>query len=183
MAPSPTTIAIHALNVLIGVLSIAILALVARSVSLTDSPSSVLPNNVRGTGRGLLFWPGCGGIVDMLLFTFLWIKTPEKHEQTKKRHWLLNAQVFVACFIFGRPLIVLIYTVVEYNTASKLRLPLSAGNWTIETWSCAYSDHVVSGNPESVCKELRTARYLLVPEVVLGASLLGVVLWSRFPAC
>lgn len=77
MMPSKLTIAIHVLNVVVGIFSIAILSLVARSVILTNSlPSGTYPSDAKGTGRGLLFWPGVGGIVDMLLFIFLWYMTP-----------------------------------------------------------------------------------------------------------
>jgi hypothetical protein len=71
-----TSVLIHTLNILIGILSITILALVAHSLILTDSLSAIYPENVKGTGRGLLFWPGVGGIVDMFLFLFLWFMTP-----------------------------------------------------------------------------------------------------------
>jgi hypothetical protein len=71
-------ILIHTLNILIGVLSIAILALVVRSVLLTDSLSDVIPQYAKDTGRSMLFWPGVGGIVDMLLFIFLWYLTPSE---------------------------------------------------------------------------------------------------------
>jgi len=76
MSRSTPAIALHTLNVLIGILSIAILALVTRSVVLTNSMGSIYPQDIKGTGRGLLFWPGVGGIVDMSLFIFLWIMTP-----------------------------------------------------------------------------------------------------------
>jgi hypothetical protein len=71
-------ILIHTLNILIGALSIAILALVVRSVVLTDSLSDDIPQYVKGTGHSMLFWPGVGGIVDMLLFIFLWYLKPSE---------------------------------------------------------------------------------------------------------
>jgi hypothetical protein len=77
MSLSPPAVAVHILNILIGIFSITILALVARSVILTNSViSTAYPQDVKGTGRGLLFWPGVGGVVDMLLFEFLWFMTP-----------------------------------------------------------------------------------------------------------
>jgi hypothetical protein len=76
MALSLPTITIHTLNLLIGIFSIAILTLVARSVILTNSLPSTYPQDAKGTGRGLLFWPGVGGIVDMLLFAVLWFMIP-----------------------------------------------------------------------------------------------------------
>jgi hypothetical protein len=76
MAPFLPTVVLHALNIIIGILSIAILALVTHSVILTDSISDTYPRDAKGTGRGLLFWPGVGGIVDMLLFIFLFVMTP-----------------------------------------------------------------------------------------------------------
>jgi hypothetical protein len=74
MSPPILTIVLHTLNILIGILSITILALVARSVILTDAIGDAYPEDVKGTGRGFLFWPGVGGIVDMLLFAFLWFR-------------------------------------------------------------------------------------------------------------
>lgn len=76
MTPSIPVIAIHALNIIIGIISIAILALVARSIVLTDSSTNPLPEYVKEVPRSFLFWPGCGGIVDALLFAFLWFITP-----------------------------------------------------------------------------------------------------------
>jgi hypothetical protein len=70
-----TTILIHTLNLLVGILSLTILSLVAHTLILTDSlpPYS---SNINGTSRAILFWPGCGGIVDMFLFMILWYLMP-----------------------------------------------------------------------------------------------------------
>ena len=64
------------LNLLVGCVCICILALAAHSTILKDhnEPPSTL--NVKGTGVGMLFWAGCGGIVDMLLFLGLLIFAP-----------------------------------------------------------------------------------------------------------
>jgi hypothetical protein len=80
MSFSTPTIAIHTLNILIGIISIAILALVAHTIVATNASSESYPSDVKGTGRSILFWPGVGGIVDMLLFLFLWFKTPAAGE-------------------------------------------------------------------------------------------------------
>jgi hypothetical protein len=80
MSFSTPTIAIHTLNILIGIISIAILALVAHTIITTNSFADSYPSDVKGTGRSILFWPGVGGIVDMLLFMFLWFKTPAQGE-------------------------------------------------------------------------------------------------------
>jgi hypothetical protein len=80
MSFSTPTIAIHTLNILIGIISIAILALVAHTIIATNASAESYPSDVKGTGRSILFWPGVGGIVDMLLFMFLWFKTPAKGE-------------------------------------------------------------------------------------------------------
>jgi hypothetical protein len=71
-----TTISIHILNGLIGCLCIAVLGLTARSVVLKDQLENEAPSNLKSTGLSLLFWPGVGGVVDMLLFLFLLINTP-----------------------------------------------------------------------------------------------------------
>jgi hypothetical protein len=73
---SYTTISIHMLNGLIGCLCIAVLALTARSVVLKDQLENEAPSNLKSTGLSLLFWPGVGGVVDMVLFLLLWINTP-----------------------------------------------------------------------------------------------------------
>jgi hypothetical protein len=85
-------ILIHVLNILIGVLSIAILALVVRSAVLTDSLSDVMPQDVKGTGRSMLFWPGIGGIVDMLLFVFLWYLSPSEGD-------LVSSYAIIPCAV------------------------------------------------------------------------------------
>lgn len=76
MSPQITTTVLHALNALIGLLSVVVLALVAHSVVLTDSIGDAYAQDAKGTGRAMLFWPGVGGIVDMLLFIILWYMTP-----------------------------------------------------------------------------------------------------------
>jgi hypothetical protein len=73
-----TTISIHILNGLIGCLCIAVLGLTAHSIVLKDQLENEAPSNLKSTGLSLLFWPGVGGVVDMLLFLFLWINTPFK---------------------------------------------------------------------------------------------------------
>ncbi|KAH7086985.1 hypothetical protein FB567DRAFT_580123 [Paraphoma chrysanthemicola] len=175
--PQSTTILLHTLNILIGIISIAILSLVARSVALTDKLSSRIPSDVRGTDRGMLFWPGCGGVVDMLLFGFLWMKLPAQN--TKKRRVFLNALVFVACFILGRPLIVLVYTFVEDGRARKTVVESSTKAYTIESWSCAYASTNELRVAGALCMELRGARFLLIPSVVFGAVMLLLVIWLR----
>jgi hypothetical protein len=65
------TVFIHVLNILIGALSIVILALVVRSVLLTDSLSDIYPGDAKGTGRSILFWPGVGGHVAVHAFVVL----------------------------------------------------------------------------------------------------------------
>jgi uncharacterized BrkB/YihY/UPF0761 family membrane protein len=80
-----TTI-IHTLNLLIGILSLIILSLVAHTVILTDSLPSY-PSSIDGTSRAILFWPGCGGIVDMLLFMILWYLAPSNPvRQSRAQH-------------------------------------------------------------------------------------------------
>jgi hypothetical protein len=73
-----TTISIHILNALIGCLCIAILGLTAHCVALKDKLESRMPSNMKDTGMTFLFWPGCGGLVDMLLFISLWVLVPWK---------------------------------------------------------------------------------------------------------
>jgi hypothetical protein len=65
---------------------------------------------------------------------------------------------------------VLVYTFVERSHAAK------GHEVTTESWACAARE---LDNVGSVCLELRAARYLLVPEVVLGAIMLSLVVWMR----
>ena len=67
-------------------------------------------------------------------------------------------------FYFMRPLIVLVYTFTEHD---------------VEAWACLLSNHGRNNTAESLCKELRASRYLLVPLFVLGAVFLSLVVWSR----
>jgi hypothetical protein len=73
---SKTTIPIHILNALIGGLCIALLSLTANCVALKDELESFMPSSVKSTGMTIIFWPGCGGLVDILLFVFLWKMAP-----------------------------------------------------------------------------------------------------------
>jgi hypothetical protein len=91
----------------------------------------------------------------------------------------LNGPLFVASFIFGRPLIVLIFTFVEWGRAVKSEIGASSGYFTVETWACAYSKQHGDSLASSLCRELQAARYLLVPVLVLGAIMLVLVLRKR----
>jgi hypothetical protein len=73
---SPITISIHILNSLIGCLSVTVLGLAVHSVVLKDQLENDAPSNLKSTGLSFLFWPGVGGVVDMVLFLFLWINAP-----------------------------------------------------------------------------------------------------------
>jgi hypothetical protein len=53
------------------------------------------------------------------------------------------------------------------------------GYITTESWACAMSKNSALESVGSICTELRTARYLLIPEVVLGAIMLSFVVWMR----
>jgi hypothetical protein len=83
-----------------------------------------------------------------------------------------NALLFVATFVFVRPFVTLVYVFVEREGAVKGRVGVGSGYVTVETASCA-------GGYAVVCKELRAARWLLIPEVVVGAVVLGMVLRLR----
>lgn len=69
---SKKTLLLHVLNATIGVLSIAVLGLVTHSTISKDELESYIRPNVKTISMSLLFWPGVGGIVDMILFIFLW---------------------------------------------------------------------------------------------------------------
>jgi hypothetical protein len=87
--------------------------------------------------------------------------------------------LFVSCFIFARPFITIIYTFVEWGQAVKGQINASTGYITTESWACAATKMEGYETVESVCGELRAARYLLIPEVVFGAIMLSLVIWMR----
>lgn len=64
-----------------------------------------------------------------------------------------------------RPLIVLAYTSIEHN---------------VETWACSVSKSGRNPEAQSLCKELRAARILLIPLLILGVVILAITVWSRF---
>ena len=80
--------------------------------------------------------------------------------------------VFVASFIFVRPLIILIYVFVEYDRSAKDVQRIGTGYLTTECWACDSKAGL-----ESICGELRAARYLLIPAVVLSALHLATLAW------
>jgi hypothetical protein len=57
--------------------------------------------------------------------------------------------------------------------------PLDSGASTTETWTCAATEYRNLSATKLTCIELQIARYLLVPEVVLGAAMLVLVIWFR----
>lgn len=66
----------------------------------------------------------------------------------------------MAAFYFMRPFIVLVYTFVEHD---------------VEAWACGINE----STEKALCRELRAARYLLVPMLVLGVAFLSLVVWQR----
>jgi hypothetical protein len=75
---------------------------------------------------------------------------------------------------------VLIYTFVEWSHASKEQVIPTTGYITTESWACAASRDGDLESVGSICTKLRAARYLLIPEVVLGAGMLLLVIWMRY---
>ena len=85
---------------------------------------------------------------------------------------LPNSLLFVATFIFLRPLIVLSYVFSEYNGVStRDGLVPSGGYLTTEGWSCGLRD---LEETDELCLELRTARYLLIPFLIFATVLFGM---------
>lgn len=64
-----------------------------------------------------------------------------------------------------RPLIILSYTFAEHHDD------------TPERWGCEIG---TGDNARSLCRDLRAARYLLVPILILAVGLLATALWKRF---
>ena len=97
----------------------------------------------------------------------------------RKRTAFWNGLIFVASFIFGRPLIVLIYVFVEHDKAQKRQLRARGGGYiTTETWACAAYNKGVE-RASSICNEIKTARYLLIPELLFAAAMLALVIYRR----
>ena len=87
--PSPSrpmraviSITAHSLNAINGILSIAILALTAHATVLKDELN--VPDAVKVTGSTILYWPGCGGLVDFVLFLVLWLRTAFTHQSVRR---------------------------------------------------------------------------------------------------
>lgn len=70
----------------------------------------------------------------------------------------------MAAFYAVRPLVVLVYTAVEHD---------------VEAWACLLENRGRGSAAEELCRELRAARYLLVPMLVLGVAFLSIVIWQR----
>lgn len=73
--------------------------------------------------------------------------------------------LFVAAFILFRPLVILSYTYAENSGI------------TPEKWGCEIG---TGSDAQALCRDLRAARYLLIPIFVLAALLLATTLWIRF---
>ena len=72
---------LHALNMAVGSLCIAVLGLATHAIVVKDKVDPLLPSNMSSAGLGMLMWAGCGGIVDMLLFLCL-IRAKPLHGKT-----------------------------------------------------------------------------------------------------
>jgi hypothetical protein len=70
----------------------------------------------------------------------------------------------VATFYCLRPFVVLVYTFVEHS---------------VEAWACEVGKKDGHRDADGLCRELRAARYLLVPMLVLGVAFLSLVVWQR----
>ncbi|KAK3116259.1 hypothetical protein LTR53_003563 [Teratosphaeriaceae sp. CCFEE 6253] len=163
---------LHLLNALIACLCIAILGLATRSI--IQEGKLDVPTSVDGVSLGLLMWPGCGGVVDFLLFLFILVAgerrtflMPPMQKTLRARQVHDHGFLFVGSFIFMRPFVVLIYEFVASNNASK------PGHATAESWAC----NAEGPGAASLCTDLRAARHLLVPVVVIAAILTGTVIW------
>jgi hypothetical protein len=192
---SKTIITLHFLNVLIGCLCIAVLGLTTHGIVLSDRIDPLISKNIKDTGVGMLMWAGCGGIVDMLLFLCIFRTKPfhlntvrtsilcycvpsstNKQQTTKPNALWQILALFVSTFIFIRPLIILIYTYVEYSGSIKSFVSRNGSYMTYESWACYVG---TSGDTRSLCYELRAARYLLIPILVLATGMPAIVLWFR----
>lgn len=73
----------------------------------------------------------------------------------------------------------LIYVFVELNGAQKGQVMARGGGYiTTETWACAAANDGVE-SAGSICNEIKTGRYLLIPELVFAAGMLGLVIYRR----
>ncbi|KAF2437976.1 hypothetical protein P171DRAFT_177349 [Karstenula rhodostoma CBS 690.94] len=159
-------ITLHLLNVLVGSLCITILGLTTRSVVVKDKVDSLIPSRTRSTGMGMLMWAGCGGIVDMLLLLCLIsAKAFRRNELVTVSTFYWNCVLFVATFIFLRPLIILSYTHSEHTNY-----------FTPERWGCEVG---TGSDARSLCHNLRAARVLLIPAFILSTGLPTFALWMR----
>ncbi|USP81346.1 hypothetical protein yc1106_08620 [Curvularia clavata] len=140
---------LHVLNILIGTLCATVLGLTARSIIVKHRVDDVVPKSVKTVGTSMLMWAGCGGIVDM---------------EIKPTALFQNTTLFVATFILLRPLIVLSYTFTEHHDD------------TPERWGCEIG---TGDNARSLCRDLRAARYLLIPILILAGGLLATAVWKR----
>ncbi|KAK5693115.1 hypothetical protein LTR97_010591 [Elasticomyces elasticus] len=165
---------LHALNAVVGSLCIAILGLATHSIILNDQVEPLESLDVQGTAMGMLMWPGAGGVVDCLLFLLVLVAGEGRRFKTlRARQVHDHGFLFVGCFITFRPLVVLIYEFVTYNQATKY-VPggNETGTFTTETWACGAGSETAT-----LCHELRTARWLLVPVLVLASMLTGTAIW------
>jgi hypothetical protein len=100
-------------------------------------------------------------------------------QQSNTRRAYSNGLLFVASFIFVRPFVVLVYTFVERDLADQTSLSPVTGYVTTETWACAAIGEGGLTDVGSLCRQLRMARYLLIPVVVLATIMLSLVAWLR----
>jgi hypothetical protein len=106
-------------------------------------------------------------------------KTNPNTRQSKKRAVYLNSLVFVASFIFMRPLITLVYVFIEHSKAVKGEAGPAPGYVTVETWACALSRGGKSSTVGSLCTDLHAARLVLIPIFLLSCVQLALVVWFR----
>ncbi|ORY14913.1 hypothetical protein BCR34DRAFT_509187 [Clohesyomyces aquaticus] len=174
-------VTLYALNFLIGALCTSILGLTSHSIVVKDRLEFYLPPNIKSIGIGVLMWAGVGGIVDMLLFGAGLIigalknnKHQDRHEKNERRLEYPNSLLFVATIVFLRPLVILIYTFIEHNRSVNNVTSSENELVTPESWACDVSP---GEDARSLCSDLRAARYVLIPVIVLAAGMFRIVLW------
>lgn len=79
-----------------------------------------------------------------------------------------------------RPFIACVYSFVEHDHAEKNAFVSSKRRYvTPETWGCAVRQRGDVKDARKLCGDIKSARWLTVPEVVLGAIVLGLTIWAR----
>ncbi|CZS96226.1 uncharacterized protein RAG0_05622 [Rhynchosporium agropyri] len=145
----------------------------------------IFPRYTQIGSYAILVAAGCGGLVDQLLYLLFTLVKRDIFGLRIPNLMIAKALISLrVCIGIGA----LVFSFVQYYDSGEFRMSMAplegvyeAGHFTMEAWTCQTRmriDRGYRGDFERLCREGKTARWLLIPYVVLSILLLGLEFWA-----